>query len=157
MLALDPNYSSANANYLALADTIVIGDLTATVPVAAEPNRPIQRRKYCRYSRTDIQTYIAEPRFPFRRKLTPVRLIDVSQAGLAIGYGKKMRRGQHLHLVLEFQDGRSFEFNCVTAHRRPGAEGMIYGLKFEKSNRHFEEHLLKTGLKIKLSSFPRTE
>ncbi|MGH8547947.1 MAG: PilZ domain-containing protein [Methylococcales bacterium] len=87
----------------------------------------------------------------------PVRLIDVSQLGVSIACGKKLRCGQRLLLMLTFQDGQSFEFDAVISNRRSGDEDMTYGIKFERSNHQFEEHLLKTGLKIKLKNLSTTE
>ncbi len=157
MLVLDADCIGSTAKYIALADSIVIDDLIGTAPVAADSNRPSrQKRRHSRYARPDIQTAIVDPRCLFRRKFAPVRLIDISQAGVAIGYEKKLKRGQRLRVEMVFHDGRSFEFICVVANLRSCDDDMIYGLKFEKSNRHFEEHLLKTGLKIKLNNLPKT-
>jgi PilZ domain len=157
MLSSDANRSGFTAKFIEPTDNIVIDDLTGAAPVRADSNRlGTQSRKYSRYARTDIQTAIVESRFFCRRKLVQVRLIDISQSGVAIACERKLKRGQRLCLVMVFDDGRLFEFSCVVANLRVSDDDTIYGLKFEKSNRLFEEHLLKTGLKIKLHNLAKT-
>lgn len=138
--------------YPAPMDHIVMDDsvgLGSSVPYFDKPLK--QKRKCCRYVRNDIKACVSENRFLFRRELREVRLIDVSQVGCAIGYRKKLKYGQHLRLMLMFQGGPSFEFDCSIANRRVGDPDMIYGLYFNNPNHLFEEHLLKTGLKIKMN------
>jgi PilZ domain len=168
MLVSEPDSKYSNAQqialkgyvvqYLALTDEILIHDKAGKEPVPVDLNRPArQKRKCCRYVRNDIQVSIAEGRLLFRREYTKVRLIDVSQVGVSVGFEKKLKCGQLLRLVLAFQDGQSFEFRAVITSRRVGVEETIYGLKFEKPNRRFEEYLLKTGLKIKLNNVAMKE
>jgi hypothetical protein len=158
MLALDWDEEFSNAQTGVSTDDILIDDLTGRGPNAPGFGNPVkEKRKYCRYVRTDIEVGIAESRLIFRRKFTPVRLVDISQSGVSIVCAKKLKCGQQLKLLLSFQDGQTFEFNGMVAHRRSGDEEPIYGLKFDRSNRHFEEHLLKTGLKIKLHNVSMTQ
>ncbi|MCI0653218.1 MAG: PilZ domain-containing protein [Methylococcaceae bacterium] len=158
MLAWDWDVEFSNAQIDALTDDILIDDLVGPAPVAHYFDKPVkQRRKCCRYVRDDIQAGVSDTRLLFRQKFNAARLIDISPLGLSIGCAKKLKCGQLLKLMLTFQDGHSFEFNGVVVHRRSGDEDMIYGLKFDKSNRQFEEHLLKTGLKIKLNNRSMTE
>lgn len=152
MLVLDWDTKFSNAQYEALTDDIVIDDLAGARSVSEQsgPAVKYQRRKYCRYVRNDIQAGVSDNWLVFRRKFTPVRLVDVSQFGVSIGWSRKLKCGQQLKLALTFEDGQCFEFDGVIVNRRSAGQDMVYGLKFERANRQFEEHLLKTGLKIKL-------
>jgi PilZ domain len=163
---VDSNYSKArrialkgyDVQYIALPEEILIDDYpgnSAKTLNCVQPTR--QKRKYCRYVRNDIRVKITDSRLPFRREFTEARLIDVSQVGVSIRCPKRLRCGQSLRLVLSFEDGESFEFIGVTVNRRCVGLVHVYGVKFEKSSRRFEEHLLKTGLKRKLNNRTTTD
>ncbi|MGR9105890.1 MAG: hypothetical protein ACU843_03065 [Gammaproteobacteria bacterium] len=158
MLVLDRDRPRSRAESNASEEDILIDHLAGMVPIESYFNEPvIQKRKHCRYIRGDIQAAVADMRLLFRVKFKPVRLVDVCQAGVSIGTERKVPCGHRLRLALTFADQQSFEFICVVTNRRPGDDEMIYGLKFERSNQQFEEHLLKTGLKIKLNNMSAAE
>lgn len=153
MLFLDATFGLNDTKYISPPDHIVIDEYSTARQLGGISSAPVkQRRKYFRYTRDDIQAYIADQRFLFGRKYDPVRLLNVSQVGVSINYEKKLRRGLRMLLQLEFDDGHSFEFKCVIVYRRFAEVGMIYGLNFGKLNRDYEDHLLKTGLRRKLNN-----
>lgn len=158
MLTVSIKTKRSSMEYQALAGDILIDGLAGSRPFDGIYEKPLrQKRKSCRYVRDDIQVSVIEKRFLLRRKTIEARLVNICQIGACIGYSKKFSRGQKVQLILTFSEGESYEFSGVIVHRRTDNQEMIYGINFEKLNHQFEEHLLKTGLRLKLNKLSTTE
>lgn len=157
MLTVGAESKGSEMQYTASTGDIIIAGLAGKAPFDRDFDEPLrQKRKYCRYVRDDIQISVTENRFLFRKKTKTARLLNVSPLGVSIRYPIKLKRGQRVLLILTFQGGRAYEFKGVVVYRRSVDQEIIYGLNFEKLNYQFEEHLLKTGLRLKLNKLSMT-
>lgn len=109
-----------------------------------------ENRKYSRYIRDDIAISILQKDFLFRNNGRSVRLLDVSQHGAAISLERKLKTGKLINVCFSFSDGGEFPVRARVVNSRLQDGATVYGLKFEPADSAFEEHLLKSGLRIKL-------
>lgn len=110
----------------------------------------IQRRSYSRYTRDDIRISLQSKTAIFKSCVESAKLINISHQGLALTCKKKLRERSRLSLELRFDDGKIFNLKGRIVYRRVRDDEQTVGIKFDKAYPQFEEHLLKTGLKLKL-------
>ncbi len=110
----------------------------------------IQRRGHSRYTRDDICVTLQSKTAIFKNRAESVKLINISHQGLAVTCKKKLRERSRLSLELNFDDGKTFNLKGRIVYRRVRDDEQTVGIKFDKAYPLFEEHLLKTGLKLKL-------
>ncbi|GEM_PF-401326 len=109
-----------------------------------------QRRVHSRYTRDDIGVTLNSKRAFFRNHVETAKLINISHQGVAITCKKSLCERSRLSLELKFDDGKIFNLKGKIVYRRVHNDQQAVGIKFERSYPLFEEHLLKTGLKLKL-------
>ena len=111
----------------------------------------IKVRKKTRTTRNDINASVRRCGV-FRSKVfQPVKLVDISQLGAAVATEKTMRLNDRVQLKLQFIDGIEFTVDARITRAIEDASP-CYGLCFVRADRRLSEHLLKTGLKLKLKS-----
>ena len=109
-----------------------------------------QRRAHSRYTRDDISVALHSKKAIFRNHVETAKLINISHQGVAVTCKKILCERSRLSMELKFDDGKIFKLKGRIVYRRVRNDQQTVGVKFERANPLFEEHLLKTGLKLKL-------
>lgn len=115
-------------------------------------NDPVDREKraYSRYKRDDIFVSARKKTLFFDQPTFDLQLRDVSLFGISVSIPRKIRRGSRLQLTVSFQDRSEYVLQGRVVHARDSDDAPVYGLKFERNNTSFMEHLLRTGVRKKL-------
>ncbi|MCK5662647.1 MAG: PilZ domain-containing protein [Thiotrichaceae bacterium] len=114
-----------------LSDLVISDDLEAN------------RRTAVRYVRGDIKASLKICINILFVHHCNIQLIDLSTKGALIFSDSKIRKNKKLTLILEFEDGRSFEIKARMV-RLDTCRPNTYGIKFDKFNDALGEYIFKT-------------
>lgn len=104
---------------------------------------PENNRFAVRYIRTNIKASILRVRLFGLGKPLGLELLDISSKGALISTNKKIRKNKKITLILEFEDGKTFEISSKIV-RLEKDQTFQYGIKFDRFNHDLGNYLLET-------------
>ena len=104
---------------------------------------PENNRFAVRYIRTNIKASVLKVRLFGLGKALGLELLDISSKGALISTNKKIRKNKKITLILEFEDGKTFEISSKIV-RLEKDQTFQYGIKFDRFNHDLGNYLLET-------------
>ncbi len=104
---------------------------------------PDNKRYAVRYIRTNIKASVLKVRLFGTGKPMGMELLDISSKGALISTSKKIRKNKKITLILEFEDGKTFEISSKIV-RLEKNQGFRYGIKFDRFNHDLGNYILET-------------
>jgi hypothetical protein len=104
---------------------------------------PENNRFAVRYIRTNIKASVLKVRLFGLGKPLGLELLDISSKGALISTNKKIRKNKKITLILEFEDGKTFEISSKIV-RLEKDQTFQYGIKFDRFNHDLGNYLLET-------------
>ncbi len=104
---------------------------------------PENNRFAVRYIRTNIKASVLKVRLFGLGKPLGLELLDISSKGALISTNKKIRKNKKITLILEFEDGKTFEISSKIV-RLEKDQAFQYGIKFDRFNHDLGNYLLET-------------
>ena len=101
------------------------------------------RRITVRYVRGDIKASLSNVIICFFCAPLNIQLLDLSTKGALISSDRKIRKNKKLTIILEFEDGNTFEIKAKIV-RLDTYRPNTYGIKFDKYNDALGEYIFKT-------------
>jgi len=108
---------------------------------------PENNRFAVRYIRTNIKASILKVRLFGLGKPLGLELLDISSKGALISTNKKIRKNKKITLILEFEDGKTFEISSKIV-RLEKDQAYQYGIKFDRFNHDLGNYLLETQVDL---------
>lgn len=104
-----------------------------------------------RCPRPDIAVELRPCSLLGNKAFSPVELLDISRLGVAVSTQKSLRLRSKAHLKFSFRDGKEF-IVLAQVCRIIDSESSSYGLCFVEYLPGLNEHIVKSGLQLKLKS-----
>ena len=101
------------------------------------------RRITVRYVRGAIKASLSNVIICFSCAPLQIQLLDLSTKGALISSDRKIRKNKKLTIILEFEDGRTFEIKARIV-RVDAFSTYTYGIKFDKYNDALGDYIFKT-------------